>query len=102
LLGEPVYQHVDERAHLAAQVPAMRIERIDLQLLRPVLGQQRHQRSRGYQVRNQERRRQYRPMPAIAAACVVPEPLLIRLPDMRATTGLPSASRNCHSSGDGA
>ena len=47
LLGEPVYQHVDERAHLGGQMPAMGIERIDFALLRPVAGQQRHQRSRG-------------------------------------------------------
>jgi hypothetical protein len=39
---------------------------------------------------------------ATAAARVVSGLLLIRLPDMRATTGLPPASRKCHSSGDGA
>src|SRR6266478_4361553 len=36
LLGEPVCQHVDEGAHLGAQMPAMGIERVDFQLLRPV------------------------------------------------------------------
>src|ERR1700757_4588417 len=34
LLGEPVYQHVDERAYLGGQMPAMGIERIDFALLR--------------------------------------------------------------------
>jgi hypothetical protein len=67
LLSEPVYQHIDEHTHLAAQVPAMGIERIDLQHLCPVVGQQRDQRSRGYQVRNQERRRQYQADAALAA-----------------------------------
>ncbi len=43
-----------------------------------------------------------RPMPATAAARAVSGLLLIRLPDMRATAGLPLASTKCHSSADGA
>ncbi len=38
LFGEPVYQHVDERPCLVAQMPAMRIERVDFDLRRPVVG----------------------------------------------------------------
>ena len=61
LLGESVYQEVDERAHLGGQMPAMRIEGIDFALLRSVAGQQRHQRSRGQQVLDQKRRRYDQP-----------------------------------------
>jgi hypothetical protein len=64
LLGEPVYQEVDERAHLGGQMPAMGIERIDFALLRPVAGQQRHQRSRGQQVLDQKRRSYHQPNPS--------------------------------------
>jgi len=43
--GKSVDQQVNKRAHLGAQVPAMRIERIDLKLLRSIARQQRHQRT---------------------------------------------------------
>jgi hypothetical protein len=59
LLGEPISQHVDERVHLGAQVPSVGIERADLQLLRRLAGQRRHQRSRGQQIADRERDRHH-------------------------------------------
>ena len=56
LLGKAIDKHVDEHAHLGAQVPSVGIKRVDLDLLRPVAGQQRHQRPRGQQIPDQERR----------------------------------------------
>src|ERR1700740_247325 len=40
VFDEPGDQHVDERAYLGAQMPAVGIERIDLKFLRSITGQQ--------------------------------------------------------------
>ena len=42
LVGELVDQHIEEQPYLGAQLAPMRIEGDDLQLLGPVVGQQRH------------------------------------------------------------
>jgi Sulfite exporter TauE/SafE len=58
LAGKMVDQRADEGAELGGHVPAMRIERDDLELRRLIVGQQRHQRSKGKQIEDQVRGRQ--------------------------------------------
>ena len=63
LFGEAIDQPVEEQPHLGAQLPAMRVERDNLHLRSPVIGQQRHQRSGSEQIGNDKGRAHPQPEP---------------------------------------